>query len=100
MPKMVKKVILKLFQIFAYAEGALLPSILSIAIINWISGKGHFLVVIVGASHGIVFTIYFLLVPLVALVLHWPAKTIFIAFSVAFIPFATWSFEKRVRVRQ
>jgi integral membrane protein len=88
---------LRLFQFFAYAEGGLLPTILLIAIFNWITGRGHILVAIFGATHGTVFTIYLLLVPFVARILHWPAKTISIAFSVAFVPFATWSFERRIR---
>ncbi|MCX6429921.1 MAG: DUF3817 domain-containing protein [Actinobacteria bacterium] len=64
---------------------------------SWITGRGHILVAIVGATHGTVFTIYLLFVPLVARILHWPAKTISVAISVAFIPFATWGFEKRIR---
>ena len=88
---------LRLFQMIAYAEGGLLPSILLIAIFNWLTGRGHILVAIIGATHGTVFTIYLLLVPFVARILHWPAKTISVAFSVAFIPFATWSFERRIR---
>ncbi len=89
--------ILRLFQFIAFAEGGLLPSILLVAIFNWVTGRGHLLVAIIGATHGTVFTIYLLLVPIVARLLHWPAKTISIAFSVAFVPFATWGFERRIR---
>jgi hypothetical protein len=28
--------------------------------------------------------------------LRWPWRTISVAFSVAFIPFATWNFERRI----
>jgi len=97
MPDRAQRLVLCTFQILAYAEGGLLPSILIIAIFNWLSGRGHILVAIIGATHGTVFTIYLLFVPLVARILHWPAKTISVAISVAFIPFATWGFEKRVR---
>lgn len=80
----------------AYAEGGLLPTILVVAIIHWITGYGSLLVAIVGATHGTVFTVYMLLVPVVARLLHWPARTVSVAFSVAFIPFATWAFERRI----
>lgn len=87
---------MRIFQVMAYAEGALLPSILVVAIIQWLTGHGHLAVAIVGATHGTVFTIYVLLVPIVARLLGWSARTTSIAFSVAFIPFATWTFERRI----
>jgi integral membrane protein len=87
---------LRTFQVLAYAEGALLPSILIVAVIYWITGRGHFLVAIIGATHGSVFTAYILIVPFVARILRWPWRTTSIAFSVAFIPFATWNFERRI----
>lgn len=90
------RITLRIFQVLAYAEGGLLPSILVVAIINWTTGHGHFLVAIVGATHGTVFTAYVLIVPIVARILRWPKRTISVAFSVAFIPFATWSFERRI----
>lgn len=93
--KMVR-ITLKIFQILAYAEGGLLPSILIVAVFNWVTGHGHFLVAVVGATHGSVFTAYILIVPVVARLLHWPRRTITVAFSVAFIPFATWTFERRI----
>ena len=80
----------------AYAEGGLLPAILIIAVVHWVTGYGSVLVAIVGATHGTVFTIYILLVPVVARLLHWPARTTSVAFSVAFVPFATWAFERRI----
>ena len=80
----------------AYAEGGLLPTILVVAIIHWMTGYGSLLVAIVGATHGTVFTVYMLLVPVVARLLHWPAHTISVALSVAFIPFATWAFERSI----
>ena len=89
--------VLRTFQFLAYAEGALLPSILLVAIINWMTGSVHILVAIIGATHGTVFTLYLFFVPFVARILDWPAKTISVAFSVAFVPFATWNFEKQVR---
>lgn len=89
-------VILRTFQVLAYAEGALLPSILIVAVYFWITGRGHVVVALVGATHGSVFTAYILLVPIVARILRWPWRTTSIAFSVAFIPFATWSFERRI----
>jgi len=88
--------ILRIFQVMAYAEGALLPSILIVAIIHWTTGHGSLLVAIVGATHGTVFTIYMLLIPAVARILHWSGRTVSVAFSVAFVPFATWTFERRV----
>lgn len=87
---------LRIFQVMAYAEGGLLPTILVVAIIHWVTGYGSTLVAIVGATHGMVFTLYMLLVPVVARLLHWPARTISVAFSVAFVPFATWNFERRI----
>ncbi len=88
--------VLRLFQILAYAEGALLPTILIVAVYHWITGKADVLVAIVGASHGSVFTVYILILPVVARLLRWPWRTTSIAFSVAFIPFATWTFERRI----
>lgn len=87
---------LRAFQVLAYAEGALLPSILVIAIYHWVTGKADVLVAIVGASHGSVFTAYILIVPIIARLLRWPWRTTSVAFSVAFIPFATWNFERRI----
>ena len=89
-------VVLRVFQVLAYAEGALLPSILVVAIYHWVSGNGKVLVAIIGATHGTVFTAYILLVPVVARLLRWPKRMISVAFSVAFIPFATWNFERRI----
>lgn len=88
--------ILRIFQVLAYAEGGLLPTILIVAIFHWVTGHGSTLVAIVGATHGMVFTAYVLLVPVVARLLHWPARTTSVAFSVAFVPFATWAFERRI----
>lgn len=87
---------LRAFQVLAYAEGALLPSILIVAIYHWVTGRADVLVAIVGATHGSVFTAYILLVPIVGRLLRWPWRTTSVAFSVAFIPFATWSFERRI----
>ena len=87
---------LRAFQVLAYAEGALLPSILIVAIYHWLTGRADVLVAIIGATHGSVFTAYILLVPIVGRLLHWPWRTTSIAFSVAFIPFATWNFERRI----
>jgi len=88
--------LLRLFQILAYAEGGLLPTILIVAVIHWVTGYGSSLVAVVGATHGMVFTVYMLLVPVVARLLNWLARTISVAFSVAFVPFATWNFERRI----
>ena len=88
--------VLRAFQVLAYAEGALLPAILIVAVYHWITGKANVLVAIVGATHGSVFTAYILIVPVVARLLRWPWRTTSVAFSVAFIPFATWSFERRI----
>jgi len=87
---------LRIFQILAYAEGGLLPSILIVAVYHWITGKADVLVAIVGATHGTVFTAYIFIVPVVARLLRWPWRTTSVAFSVAFIPFATWNFERRI----
>lgn len=87
---------LRAFQVLAYAEGALLPSILIVAIYHWVSGKADVLVAVVGATHGSVFTAYILIVPIIARLLRWPWRTTSVAFSVAFIPFATWNFERRI----
>lgn len=89
------KATLRLFQFLAYAEGGLLPSILIVAIYHWITGRAKFLVVIVGATHGTVFTAYILIVPVIAWILRWPWRTTSIAISVAFVPFATWNFERK-----
>ena len=87
---------LRAFQVLAYAEGALLPTILIVAIYHWITGKADVLVAIIGATHGSVFTAYILIVPVVAHLLRWRWHTTSIAISVAFIPFATWGFERRI----
>ena len=87
---------LRVFQVLAYAEGGLLPTILVVAIYHWVTGRGNLLVAIVGATHGTVFTAYILIVPLVARILRWPLRTTSVALSVAFIPFATWNFERRI----
>ncbi len=90
------KATLRLFQFLAYAEGGLLPSILIIAVYHWITGQASVLVAIIGASHGTVFTAYLLIVPIVARLLKWPWRTTSIALSVAFVPFATWNFERKI----
>lgn len=87
---------LRTFQVLAYAEGALLPSILAVAIYHWITGRADVLVAIVGATHGSVFTAYILIIPVIARLLKWSWRTTSVAFSVAFIPFATWNFERRI----
>jgi integral membrane protein len=87
---------LRAFQVLAYAEGALLPTILIVAVYHWMTGKANVLVAIVGATHGSVFTAYILIVPVVAHLLRWPWRTTSVAISVAFIPFATWGFERRI----
>ncbi len=87
---------LRLFQFLAYAEGALLPSILIIAVYHWTTGQASVLVAIIGASHGTVFTAYLLIVPVVARLLKWSWRTTSIALSVAFVPFATWNFERKI----
>lgn len=95
-PHKISTLTLRTFQVLAYAEGALLPSILIVAIYHWVTGKADVLVAIVGATHGSVFTAYILIVPVVAKLLRWPWRTTSVAFSVAFIPFATWTFERRI----
>ncbi len=90
-------VILRAFQLAAYAEGGLLPAILLVAIVHWVTGYGAPVVALVGAAHGAAFTAYVLLVPAVARLLQWPLQTTSVAFSVAFVPFAPWAFERRIR---
>lgn len=90
-------VILRAFQLTAYAEGGLLPAILLVAIVHWVTGYGAPIVAVVGAAHGAAFTAYVLLVPAVARLLRWPLNTTSVAFSVAFVPFAPWAFERRIR---
>jgi integral membrane protein len=85
------------FQIAAYAEGGLLPAILLLAVVHWLSGDGATAVAVVGTAHGTAFTAYLLLVPCVARLLHWPSRTTSVAISVAFVPFAPWSFERHMR---
>lgn len=88
---------LRAFQIAAYAEGGLLPAILLVAVVHWLTGAGATAVAVVGALHGTAFTAYLLLVPWVAKLLHWSPRTTSVACSVAFVPFAPWTFERRVR---
>lgn len=90
------KATLRLFQFLAYAEGGLLPSILLVAVYHWITGRASVLVAIVGATHGTIFTAYILIVPVIARLLKWPWRTTSIALSVAFVPFATWNFERKI----
>ena len=90
-------VILRGFQVMAIAEGGLLPAILITAVVRWVTGAGAPVVAVVGAAHGIAFTVYMVLVPAVAWLLRWSRRTISVAFSVAFVPFAPWMFERRVR---
>jgi integral membrane protein len=87
------------FQVAAYAEGGLLPAILLLALIHWMSGRGAAALAIVGATHGTAFTAYVLLVPCVAKLLHWSPRTTSVAFSVAFLPFAPWAFERRIHTK-
>lgn len=91
------KLALRGFQAAAYLEGGLLPAILCVAVVHWLTGRGAAVVAVVGATHGIAFTVYVLLVPAVAGLLRWPRRTTSLAFSVAFVPFAPWSFERRIR---
>ncbi len=88
---------LRAFQVFAIAEGGLLPAILIVALLHWFSGAGAGVVAVVGALHGTAFTVYVLLAPLVARLLRWSPRTLSVALSVAFVPFAPWAFERRVR---
>jgi len=88
---------LRTFQVFAIAEGGLLPAILVVAVIHWVSGQGAGVVAVVGASHGTAFTGYVLLTPLVGRLLRWPPRTLSVGLSVAFVPFAPWAFERRIR---
>jgi integral membrane protein len=88
---------IRAFQAVAYAEGGLLPAILVIGVVDWVTGRGGAAVAIVGATHGTAFTAYVLLVPAVARLLHWSLRTTSIALSVAFVPFAPWAFERRIR---
>jgi integral membrane protein len=90
-------VIWRAFQLTAYAEGGLLPAILLVAVVHWVTGYDAPVVAVVGAAHGIAFTAYTLLVPAVARLLRWPLNTTSVAFSVAFVPFAPWAFERRIR---
>jgi integral membrane protein len=90
-------VVIRAFQVAAYAEGALLPAILGTAVVHWSTGRAGTLVAIVGATHGAAFTVYVLLVPILARVVHWSPRTASVAFSVAFVPFAPWAFERHVR---
>jgi integral membrane protein len=96
-PDRLATVTLRVFQFAAYAEGGLLPAVLAAAIAQWLSGRGGAVVVLIGATHGAVFTVYILLVTPVARLLSWPWRTASIALSVAFVPFAPWSFERRIR---
>jgi integral membrane protein len=95
--KRIAGVVLRGFQVAAIAEGGLLPAILITAVVHWVTGAGDAVVAVVGASHGIAFTVYLVLVPPVAWLLRWPRRTTSVAFSVAFVPFAPWAFERRVR---
>ena len=61
------------------------------------TGYGAPIVAVVGAAHGAAFTAYILLVPMLARLLRWPLNTTSVAFSVAFVPFAPWAFERRIR---
>ena len=90
-------VAIRAFQVAAYAEGALLPAILVTAVVHWLTGRASTLVAIVGATHGTAFTVYVLLVPFLAKLLHWSRRTTSVALSVAFVPFAPWAFERNVR---
>jgi len=88
---------LRSFQVVALAEGGLLPAILLVAIVHWASGRGAIVVTVVGAAHGTAFTVYMVLTPLVARLLGWSLRTTSVAVSVAFVPFAPWAFERRIR---
>lgn len=90
-------IVLRIFQVMAYAEGGLLPTILIVAIVHWVTGYGRSIVAVIGATHGTAFTAYVLLVPVVARLLHWPMHKTGVAFSVAFVPFLPWAFERRIR---
>jgi integral membrane protein len=89
--------LVRTFCLVAVAEGGLLPAILLVAVIHWVTGWGSAEVVLIGATHGAVFTLYMLLVPLVARSLHWSLKTTGTAFCVAFVPFLPWAFERTIR---
>jgi len=88
---------LRAFQVLAIAEGGLLPAILAAAVGHWTTGRGAEVVGVIGATHGTVFTLYVLLIAPVARLLGWSLRDASVAVSVAFIPFATWAFERRVR---
>jgi integral membrane protein len=96
-PDATAAVLLGAFQLTAYAEGGLLPAILLVAIVHWVTGYGAPIVAVVGAAHGAAFTAYVLLVPAVARLLRWPLNTTSVALSVAFVPFAPCAFARRIR---
>ncbi len=91
------RVVLRSFQVAAIAEGGLLPAILMVALIHWISGWGAMVVAVIGASHGVVFSAYLLLTPCIARLLGWGWRRLSVAASVAVVPFATWVFERQIR---
>ena len=90
------RVTLRAFQAVALAEGGLLPAILLAALVAGSAGAAT-AVAVVGAAHGTAFTAYVLLTPLVAGLLRWSPRTSTVALSVAFVPFAPWAFERRIR---
>jgi integral membrane protein len=59
--------------------------------------RGSTAVVFIGASHGAVFTLYMLLVPLVVRARHWFFKTTGTASCVVFVPLLPWAFERTIR---
>src|SRR6266536_5765540 len=88
---------LRSFQVAAIAEGGLLPAIFIVALIHWVSGRAAMAVAVIGASHGVVFSVYLLLTPCVARLLGWRWRRLSVAASVAVVPFATWVFERQIR---
>ncbi|MFD1656823.1 DUF3817 domain-containing protein [Streptomyces caeni] len=89
--------VLQIFRLVAVAEGTLLPALLVLVLVRYLTGAGASAVAVIGATHGTVFTVYLLLLPLVRRALDWPWRTVGIAFIASLVPLAPWALERQFR---
>jgi len=82
-----------LFRFFSYLEGGSLLILFFIAMpLKHFAGKPE-VVMIFGSIHGLLFTVYIILVIWLALKLKWTFKWIIGAIIAAFLPFGTFIFD-------
>lgn len=92
-----RRLLLRSFQALALAEGTALPLILLTATVHAVTGLGGLAVVITGATHGTLFTLYLVVVGPTSRTLGWSRRRLATAIGASVMPFAPWWFERSIR---